>query len=280
MRALLGPADIRAMLDDDGLAPSRRLGQHFVSDPNTVRKIVRQAGVTPRDLVVEIGPGLGSLTLALRNEGARVVAVEIDRGLVGVLRTLFADDEHVRIVHGDALHQDLAELAGDVERPLLVANLPYNIATALVLRALEADRFAHLLVMVQREVGERWAASPGSPAFGAPSVKIAAYAAARVVGPVSRTAFWPPPRVDSVTIGLQPRPWPFAAPRDRVCRLAEQGFRQRRKQLRNALTPLGWKPAELVRALTAAGLAPSVRAEELTLEQWATVADELASASP
>ena len=272
---LLSSRDVRGLLQAHGLAPSRRLGQHFVTDQNTVRKVVRQAEVEADDHVVEIGPGLGSLTLALRQAGARVTAVEVDAGLVRVLGEVVGDDQDVTVVHADALHVDLGALAGPSGPAVLVANLPYNVATALVLRALQSERFARLLVMVQREVGERWAAPPGTPRAGAPSVKIAAYATCEIAGAISRAAFWPVPQVDSVTVRLRPRRWPFPVGRGPVLDLAEQGFRQRRKQLRNALSGPGRAPATIVAALRQAGLPEGARAEELTLGQWADLASRM-----
>jgi 16S rRNA (adenine1518-N6/adenine1519-N6)-dimethyltransferase len=273
---LLTPSQVRRLLAAHGLAPSRRLGQNFVVDPNTVRKVVREAGVGPGELVVEVGPGLGSLTLALREAGARVVAVEVDAGLVRALADVVGGDAGVRVVHADALTVDFAGLVAGAQGPKLVANLPYNVATAVVLRALEAGVFAALAVMVQREVGERWAASVGSPRYGGVSVKLATLAAVRVTAAIARGAFHPVPNVDSVTVALQPRPWIADVPRAAVVALVDAGFAQRRKRLRNALSTPARHPQAVERALAAAGLDPGARAEELDLAAWTRLARALA----
>jgi 16S rRNA (adenine1518-N6/adenine1519-N6)-dimethyltransferase len=270
-RRLLTARDVRSLLAAHGLAPRKGHGQNFVVDPNTVRKVVRDAGVRPGDLVCEIGPGLGSLTLALREAGARVVAVEVDAGLVRALRDVIGDDDAVRVVHADALDADFrALLAG--ERAALVANLPYSTATPLVLRCLGSGAFDRLHVMVQREVGERWTARAGDRAYGAVSVKIATLATARLAGRVSRNAFYPVPGVDSVTVALEPRAWERDVERAAVVALVDAGFAQRRKRLRNALASAGREPSEVEAALAAAGLPPTARAEELDLEAWARLA--------
>ncbi|MEX0657577.1 MAG: 16S rRNA (adenine(1518)-N(6)/adenine(1519)-N(6))-dimethyltransferase RsmA [Egibacteraceae bacterium] len=272
-RPLLTPRDIRCLLDEHGLAPRKARGQNFVVDANTVRKVVRDAGVAPGDLVCEIGPGLGSLTRALRAAGARVVALEIDPGLVRALGVVVGDDPHVRVVHGDAMTADLAALV-DGGPAVLVANLPYNIATPLAMRALRSDAFSRLLVMVQREVGERWAATVGQAQYGAVSVKMAALADVGVVGRVSRGAFYPVPNVDSVTVRLLPHPWAHPVDRATLFGLVEAGFSQRRKRLRNALSS-EHLPADVEAALTRAGLDAGARAEELDLPAWLRLAAAL-----
>jgi 16S rRNA (adenine1518-N6/adenine1519-N6)-dimethyltransferase len=271
---LLTPADVRRLLAEHGLAPRRARGQNFVVDPNTVRKIVRDAGVGPDDLVCEVGAGLGSLTLALRAAGARVVALEIDPGLVRALRAVVGDDPGVRIVEADAVRVDYGALLG-AGRAVLVANLPYNVATPVVITALTQGAFAHLFVMVQREVGERWAAGPGHPLYGAVSVKVAALADARLAGRVSRRAFHPVPRVDSVTVRLVPRPWAAPVPRAALFALVEAGFAQRRKQLRNALATAARPPGAVEQALRTAGLSSGARAEELDVGAWGALAHTL-----
>ena len=264
---MLTPAEVRRLLTEHGLAPHKTFGQNFVTDPNTVRKIVRDAGVATGDLVVEIGPGLGSLTLALREAGATVVAVEIDAGLVRALTTVVGDDPAVRIVHADAMALDLAELTGG--RPAkLVANLPYNVATPLVVTALESGVFTELVVMVQKEVGQRWAARVGDRLYSAVSVKISLMAEATVVAPVSRHVFYPAPNVDSVTVRLVPRPWTHAVPRPALFAVVERGFGQRRKRLRNALATPQLPPPAVEAALLTAGLDAGARAEELDAEAW------------
>jgi len=237
---------------------------------------VRDARVGAGDLVVEVGPGLGSLTLALRAAGADVVAVEVDAGLVRALGEVVGDDPGVRVVHADALGVGLVELfAGDERPPVLVANLPYNIATPVLMRALEAALFRRLFVMVQREVGERWVATVGDPLYGAVSVKIASLARGRLIGSVPRNAFHPVPNVDSVTVALEPRPWHAPVERAVVAALVDKGFAQRRKRLRNALAAPGRPPASIEAALSGIGLDSGARAEELDLDRWIALAGAL-----
>lgn len=285
-RPLLGGVEVARLLAVHGLAPTRRLGQNFVVDPNTVRKTVRDAGVEASDLVLEVGPGLGSLTLALREAGARVVALEVDAGMVRALADVVGDDEAVTVVHGDALREDLGALldraappAPGAGRPVavrLVANLPYNVGVAIVLRALATERFQGLHVMVQREAGERMAARVGHPLYGAVSVKVASWSETRVVAAVPRTAFRPLPNVDSVTVSLRPRPWPHTLDRTVLAGWVDRGFAQRRKRLRNALSGGdGPVPARVEAALAEAGLAAGARAEELDLEAWVALTGAL-----
>jgi len=274
--ALLTPADVRRLLAAHGVAPRKARGQNFVIDPNTVRKVVRDAGVQPGDMVCEVGPGLGSLTLALREAEAYVVAVEIDEGLARALHDVIGQDASVQVVMADALRVDLGALTqqaaagwGVADAPrLLVANLPYNVATGIVIEALATDVFDRVLVMVQKEVGQRWAASVGQAPYGAVSVKIAAQADVRIAAPVSRTAFYPVPNVDSVTVLLTPRPWTWDVDRAELFRLVEAGFAQRRKRLRNSLSRATLTPAEVEAALSRAGLDPGARAEELGVSEW------------
>lgn len=269
---MLTATDIRELLRRHGLAPNRRLGQHFVVDHNTLRRMVADAGVQPGDHVCEIGAGLGSLTMALREAGARVTAIEVDAGMVRALTEVAGDDPHVRILHADV--RDL-ELATEVEAPAkVVANLPYAVGTSITLDVLALEHFDRAHVMVQREVGQRMRAQVGDPQFGAVSVKIAAYADARVTANVSRRAFFPVPGVDSVTVALEPRTWSCRVARRAVLALVDQGFRQRRKRLRNALAPLV-APSTFDDAAGALGLSPDVRAEQLTLSTWCELADAL-----
>jgi 16S rRNA (adenine1518-N6/adenine1519-N6)-dimethyltransferase len=259
----LGPREVRALLDEHGLAPSRALGQNFVADPNTVRRIARLAEVGPGDRVVEVGPGLGSLTLALAETGASVTAVELDRHLLPVLRQV-VEPAGVRVVQGDAMALDWGALLGDPPWSL-VANLPYNIATPLVLDLLAGVPAIHrMLVMVQREVGERLAAGVGDKAHGIPSVKVAYWASASVVGRVPPTVFVPQPRVESVLVRLVRRDHPpVDADPEHLFRLVTAGFNQRRKMLRRSLAGLVG-PDDFARA----GVRPESRAEELTLDDW------------
>ncbi len=284
---LLTARRVRELLDAHGLAPTKRLGQNFMVDANTVRKIVRDAGVGPGDRVVEVGPGLGSLTLALRAAGALVTAIEVDAGLVRALRDVVGEDPGVTVVHGDALRVDLGALApgaataaADDRPPRLVANLPYNVATPVVMHALAAGAFDQVFVLVQREVGQRWVAGVGDPLYGAVSVKIAAQAAARLVATVARGAFRPVPNVDSATVELRRRPVDLPVALDELFPVVEAGFAQRRKRLRNALAGPGRAPAAVEASLARAGLDPGARAEELDLAAFAALAAALGPHDP
>ena len=264
---MLTPGEVRALLASHGLAPHKSFGQNFVVDPNTVRKVVRDAGVRDGDLVVEVGPGLGSLTLALREAGARVVAVEVDAGMVRALNDVLGDDAAVTVVHADAMDVDYQTLTGGADA-LMVANLPYNLATPILMGALHDGAFTRLLPMVQREAGERWTARVGDPLYGAVSVKVAALAHAEVAARVSRRAFYPVPNVDSVTVRVVPRPVPATDAVAAFFALVEAGFSQRRKRLRNTLADLGHAPATVEAALDAIGRQIGTRAEELDLDTW------------
>jgi 16S rRNA (adenine1518-N6/adenine1519-N6)-dimethyltransferase len=269
--AVRTPTSVRAVLAEHGLRPRRALGQHFLNDPNTARRIVRLAELEPDARVLEIGPGLGALTVPLADAGAHVVALELDERLVDVLRETVAGHGDVTVRAGDAATFDLSFLA---PAPwACVSNLPYSVATPVVLRLLEeAPAVTRLLVMTQREVGERLAAEPGSRAYGAVSVKVAYFAAARVVGSVPRSVFVPTPRVDSVLVRLDrhARP-PVVVPSPAALfALVRAGFAHRRQMLRRALRPeLGTRTEA---TLQAAGIAPSARAESLTLDDWAGLA--------
>jgi 16S rRNA (adenine1518-N6/adenine1519-N6)-dimethyltransferase len=280
----LGRADIHALLEANDLHPSRALGQNFVADGNTVRKIAHLAGVGPGSKVVEIGAGLGSLTRALAETGAEVTAVEIDRRIVPVLRSQ-VEPLGVRVVEADALSLDWSALLDDPSSMTngtdseasgagwsLVANLPYNVAVPLVVRVLEeAPPVASLLVMVQREVGERLVAQAGDEAYGAVSVKVAYWAQASVVGKVPASVFIPRPKVESVLIRLDRRPAPEGAAGtvsyDRLFSVVRAGFAHRRKMLRRSLD--GVVDSE---AYAAAGVEPTARAEELGLDAWGRLA--------
>ena len=247
--------------------PSRALGQNFVVDPNTVRRIARLAAVGPGDRVVEIGAGLGSLTLALVETGAEVTAVEIDRHLVPLLRET-VEGTGVVVVEGDAMAMDWAALLG--EGPwVLVANLPYNVATPLVADLLDdVPAVQRMLVMVQKEVGERLAAHAGDDAYGAVSVKVGYWATAKVVGLVPPTVFLPKPNVDSALVAIERRPTPATdAPRERLFELVRAGFGQRRKMLRRSLAGLVGPEA-----FESAGVRPEARAEELDVVAWGRLA--------
>jgi 16S rRNA (adenine1518-N6/adenine1519-N6)-dimethyltransferase len=269
-------AQVVDLLARVGRHPSRALGQNFVVDPNTVRRIARLAGVGPGDRVVEIGAGLGSLTLALAETGAEVTAVEVDRHLVPLLRQQ-VEPRGVRVVEADALALDWTALlggAGDggpaAAQPwVLVANLPYNVATPLVADLLDGvPAIGRMLVLVQREVGERLAAGVGDAAYGAVSVKVAYWAEARVVGLVPAAVFLPRPNVESALVAIARRPSPAVdVPPERLFPLVRAGFGQRRKMLRRSLA--GVVPPE---AFGAAGVRPEARAEELGVEAWGRLA--------
>ena len=266
-------ADIAQLLSAHGVTPSRALGQNFVADPNTVRRIARLAGVGAGDHVLEIGAGLGSLTLALAETGAGVVAVELDRHVLPALHAVVAP-AGVEVVEGDAMTLDLAGLLAE-RSPApwsLVANLPYNLATPLVLRVLtEVPAVVRLLVMVQREVGERMAAAPGSKAYGSVSVRVAYFARATVVGRVPAAVFVPRPRVESVLVGLERRPVPAVDPAqvsyERLAEVVRAGFAQRRKMLRRSLAGVV-EPEAFGRA----AIRPDARAEELDVVAWGRLA--------
>jgi 16S rRNA (adenine1518-N6/adenine1519-N6)-dimethyltransferase len=273
----LSPKAASELLAAHGLRPRKALGQHFVVDPNTVRRITRLAGVGPGDRVVEIGAGLGSLTLALAETGASVTAIEVDPRLVPVLRTV-VEPVGATVVEGDALRLDWRGLLG--EGPwVLVANLPYNVATPLVADLLdEVPAIRRMLVMVQREVGERLAARAGDEAYGAVSVKVAYWATAKVVGRVPPTVFHPVPNVESALVRIERRDRPAVGPevdREWLFRLVSAGFGQRRKMLRRSLAAL--VPGE---AFAAAGVRPEARAEELSVEEWGRLAACTSSGRP
>ncbi len=267
---LLTPARVRELLGAHDLEPSRALGQNFVADPNTVRRIVALAGVHPGQRIVEVGAGLGSLTLALADAGALVTAVEADRHLVPVLSQVLAGRDGVRVVHADALRLDWAELLEVSPSWSLVANLPYNVASSLVLDLLDGvPAIESMLVMVQKEVGERLAAGPGSRTYGIPSVKVAYWATAEVVARVPRSVFVPKPNVDSVLVRIARRPSPAVSTEPRLLfELVRTAFGQRRKMLRRSLA--GRVDAE---AFAAAGVAPDSRPEQLGIEGWGALAD-------
>jgi 16S rRNA (adenine1518-N6/adenine1519-N6)-dimethyltransferase len=257
----LSPREAAELLERHGLAPRRALGQNFVVDPNTVRRIARLAGVGHGDHVVEIGAGLGALTRALLETGARVTAIEIDAGLVEVLRDTVPD---ATVIHADARRVDWAAMLGG-EPGVLVANLPYNIATPLVADLLDGvPLLERMLVMVQLEVAERLVASPRTKAYGAVSVKVAYWARARLAGTVPPTVFLPRPAVDSGLVAIERRPSPAVdGPPDALFDLVRAGFAQRRKTLRRSLAGRA-EPADF----EAAGVDSGARAEELDVEAW------------
>ncbi len=260
--------EARGLLDRFGIRPKRSLGQNFVVEPNTVRRIAELAGVGVGDRVVEVGPGLGALTLALLETGAEVTAVEIDDVLVEVLEEVAGDHGSLRIVHADAMGVDWESLLG-AGPWTLVANLPYNVSVPLVCDLLDdVPAIVRLVVMVQLEVADRLVASPGDDAYGLPSVKVAYHAEARKVGRVPPSVFLPRPRVDSALVDVVRRPEPLvAADPELLFRLVRAGFAHRRKMLRGALRGIVDEAG-----LVAAGVDPTLRAEDLDLAQWAAIA--------
>ena len=262
------PQELRAILDSHGLEPRRGLGQNFVVDPNTVRRIARLSGAGPGQAIVEIGAGLGSLTLALAETGAEVTAVEVDSGLARALRDIVAN-QGVRVIEGDARALDWPALLAGRDDWRLIANLPYNIAASLVVDLLSnVAGLKSMLVMVQREVGERLAAKPGDKAVGIPSLLVAYHGAARLVGRVPATVFYPKPKVESVLVQIDRHPVPpVDQPLESIDTLLRAGFGQRRKMLRRSLGafvgPAGFE---------AAGIDSRARPETLSLGDWSRLA--------
>jgi 16S rRNA (adenine1518-N6/adenine1519-N6)-dimethyltransferase len=271
---LLGPAEIRDLAELLDVTPTKKLGQNFVHDGNTVRRIVHVAGVQRGESVLEIGPGLGSLTLGLLEAGASVIAVEIDHRLAEQLPhtvAIMQPGTPITVVRADALQ--VTEPPGAPVR--LVANLPYNISVPVLLHLLE--HFPSLqsgIVMVQAEVGHRLAAEPGSKVYGAPSVKAAWYGRWRTAGQVSRMVFWPVPNVDSVLVGFERGVQPGTeAERLATFALVDAAFQQRRKMLRQALSGvLGGSSATATEVLTRAGVDPETRGEQLRVEDFLAIA--------
>ncbi len=276
---LLGPADVRLLAERYGVRPTKQRGQNFVIDANTVRRIVRAAELTPADHVLEVGPGLGSLTLALLDQVDAVTAVEIDPVLAGALPTTVAERapdfvNRLMVVEADALRLDTdSQLAPTA----VVANLPYNVAVPVLLQLLATMPSIHrVLVMVQLEVAHRLAAKPGSKVYGVPSAKAAWYGDVRRAGVISRSVFWPVPNVDSGLVALTRHdPPPTEVGRDRVFAVVDAAFAQRRKMLRSALAGMAGGGTAAAAALESAGVDPSERGERLTIADFARVADAL-----
>lgn len=274
---LLGPSDVRELAARLGVRPTKTLGQNFVIDANTVRRIVRAARLSPDDVVVEVGPGLGSLTLALLPEVRRVVAVEVDAVLAGALPATVADRapglaDRLEVVHADAMK--ITDVPGPPPTAL-VANLPYNVAVPVVLHLLAAlPSLRSALVMVQAEVADRMVAPPGDKVYGVPSVKLAWFGEARRAGPVGRAVFWPAPNVDSGLVAFTRRePPPTTATREEVFTVIDAAFAQRRKTLRAALAGWAGSAAAAEAALRAAGVDPRSRGEALDVAAFARIAE-------
>jgi 16S rRNA (adenine1518-N6/adenine1519-N6)-dimethyltransferase len=274
---LLGAGDVRALAERLGVRPTKQRGQNFVIDGNTVRRIVRTAELRPDDVVVEVGPGLGSLTLALLPHVARVVAVEIDEMLAAALPDTVAARrpdlaDRLTVVHADALA--VTSLPGP-EPTALVANLPYNVSVPVILHLLQAfPAIRRVLVMVQLEVADRLAAGPGSKVYGVPSVKARWYGDVARAGVVGRTVFWPVPNVDSGLVAItRTAPPATTASRAEVFAVVDAAFAQRRKTLRAALAGWAGSAALAEAALRAAGVDPSARGEMLTVADFARIAE-------
>ncbi|WP_226925445.1 16S rRNA (adenine(1518)-N(6)/adenine(1519)-N(6))-dimethyltransferase RsmA [Georgenia thermotolerans] len=292
---LLGAADVRRLADALGVRPTKTLGQNFVHDAGTVRRIVRTAGVEPGDVVLEVGPGLGSLTLALLEAGASVVAVEIDPPLARALPATVAARmptaaDRLAVLPADALTVTGPQIlpappaltGAPVVPTRLVANLPYNVAVPVLLTLLERlPSLESVLVMVQAEVADRIAAPPGSRTYGVPSVKAAWYAEASRAGTVSRSVFWPVPNVDSALVRLTRREPPATtATREEVFAVVDAAFAQRRKTLRAALAGWAGSAAAAEAALVAAGVDPTVRGERLAVADFARIAEHRPAGAP
>ena len=268
--SLLGPAEIRELAARLGVAPTKKLGQNFVHDPNTVRRIVAAAGLTPQDVVLEVGPGLGSLTLGLVAAAQHVHAVEIDPVLAGALAETVASPK-LTVHHADALRVTAADF--DPAPTMLVANLPYNVAVPVVLHLLAVlPTLRGGLVMVQKEVADRLIAPPGSKVYGVPSVKLAWYADSRAAGRVPPAVFWPVPNVDSGLVAFTAHEPPAEVDRSAVFTVVDAAFAQRRKTLRAALAGWAGGPAKAEEILVAAGVSPQERGESLSVGQFAAIA--------
>ena len=281
---LLGPADVRALAARLGVRPTKQRGQNFVIDANTVRRIVREAGLSGDDVVVEVGPGLGSLTLALLAVVRRVVAIEADPVLAAALpETLAAyapgGADRCQVMTADALRVDAVP---GPPPTALVANLPYNVSVPVLLHLLAVlPSLEKGLVMVQSEVADRLAAGPGSKVYGVPSVKCAWYADVRRAGAVGRTVFWPAPNVDSGLVAWTRREPPATtSTREQVFAVVDAAFAQRRKALRGALRGLAGSGEAAEAALVSAGIDPLARGESLTVAEFARLAEALAVGAP
>ncbi|CAN5686007.1 16S rRNA (adenine(1518)-N(6)/adenine(1519)-N(6))-dimethyltransferaseRsmA [soil metagenome] len=285
MVQLLGPAEVRRLIDELGVRPTKQRGQNFVIDPNTVRRIARLAEVGPDEVVLEVGPGLGSLTLALleRTGGAgRVVTVEVDRALADALPDTIATRapalaERCRVLHADALRLTAAP---GPPPTAVVANLPYNVAVPVLLHLWALlPSLRHGLVLVQAEVADRLVAGPGSRTYGVPSVKAAWHGPVRSAGRVGRSVFWPVPNVDSALVSWQRgAPPDTTANRTQVFAVVDAAFAQRRKTLRAALSVLAGSPTQAESALRSAGVSPTSRGEDLHVDDFARIAEALATA--
>jgi 16S rRNA (adenine1518-N6/adenine1519-N6)-dimethyltransferase len=277
---LLGPADVRSLAVSLGIRPTKQRGQNFVIDANTVRRIVRAAELRPDDVVVEVGPGLGSLTLALLDQVRRVVAIEVDPVLAAALPGTVAEHapaqaDRLEVIAADALR--LTYVPGPAPTAL-VANLPYNVSVPVLLHLMALlPTLRHGLVMVQSEVADRLTAGPGSRVYGVPSVKAAWFAEVRRAGAVGRNVFWPAPNVDSGLVAWRHRiPPAVSVSRQQVFAVVDAAFAQRRKTLRSTLKAIAGSAAAAEAALGRAGVDPQARGEQLSVGDFARIAEELA----
>jgi 16S rRNA (adenine1518-N6/adenine1519-N6)-dimethyltransferase len=274
MNELLGAAEIRLLAQNFGLVPTKKLGQNFVIDPNTIRKIVAVAKLKSNEKVVEIGPGLGSLTLGLLEAIDDLVAVEVDSRMAsGIIETVArkAPGKNFKLIHQDAMKVAELPFAPDA----LVANLPYNISVPVLLHFLEAfPSISKGVVLVQAEVAHRLAATPGSKVYGVPSAKLAWYALSNLAGNVGRSVFWPIPNVDSALVYFEKRPKPLGdeALRLKTFEVIDEAFAQRRKTLRQALAKFAGSADRAESLLVAAGVSPSQRGEELSIFEFMQIA--------
>lgn len=274
MNELLGAAEIRLLAQNFGVVPTKKLGQNFVIDPNTIRKIVAVAKLKSNEKVVEIGPGLGSLTLGLLEAIDNLVAVEVDSRMAsGIIETVArkAPGKNFKLIHQDAMKVAELPFAPDA----LVANLPYNISVPVLLHFLEAfPSISKGVVLVQAEVAHRLAATPGSKVYGVPSAKLAWYALSNLAGNIGRSVFWPIPNVDSALVYFEKRPKSLGdeALRLKTFEVIDEAFAQRRKTLRQALAKFAGSAERAESLLVAAGVSPSQRGEELSIFEFMQIA--------
>lgn len=275
---LLGPVEIRELADELGVVPTKKLGQNFVHDPNTVRRIVAAAELSPDDVVVEVGPGLGSLTLGLVDTAERVIALEIDPRLAGRLEATVAKRapeyaDRLTVINKDALQVTRADLGA--EPTALVANLPYNVSVPVLLHLLaEFPSIRRVLVMVQKEVADRLAAEPGSKVYGVPSVKASFYGEVSRAGTIGKNVFWPAPNIESGLVRIDVDPGRDRSLKEQVFPLIDAAFAQRRKTLRSTLSSVYGSPAAAEEALRAAGIDPGLRGEALSVDDFIRLGEQ------
>lgn len=284
MQSLTSPKALKELLARHGFRFSKSLGQNFLIDENILHKIIEGARITDKDMVLEIGPGVGTLTRAIAQQAASVTAVEIDSALLPILEETLKEFSNTRVIHGDILKLDITQLINDnfKDQPFkVVANLPYYITTPIIMRFLEEEQpFSTMVVMIQKEVAERMAAKPSSKAYGALSVAVQFYTKPRIVGLVPASVFMPPPKVDSIVIALDKRETPAVDVKDRASffRVVKALFSQRRKTLLNTLSSaqlVNMDKEELKKSLISLGIDPQRRGETLTLEEMAKISNGL-----